>query len=80
MKLPVIKKAVETFSVEELKSAENALLEGENLPIPIDGDDEGEQLTHVLAAIFIKETMAAEGIEYNAALRKYTQRVRTSIS
>ncbi len=80
MKLPAIKKAVETYSVDELKAAENALLEGETMAIEIDGDDEGEQLTHVLAAIFIKETMVAEGVEYNAALRKYTQRVRTSIS
>lgn len=80
MKLPIIKKVVETYSIEELRVAENALLEGENLSITIEGDDEGEQLTHILAAIFIKETMASEGLEYNAALRKYSQRVRTSIS
>ena len=35
--------------------AEEALYNDLNTPTPIDGDDEGEQLTHVLAAIFIQE-------------------------
>ena len=80
MKIPTIKKVVESFSVDELHQAENALLEEQKPEIEIDGEDEGEQLTHVMAAIEIKNYMAQEEIPFNAALRKYTQRVRNSIS
>jgi hypothetical protein len=79
MKIPVIKKVVETYSIEQLAAAEEAMYEEQAPTIEIEGDDEGEQLTHILAAKFIKERMA-EGIEYNAALREYTKRVRASIS
>jgi hypothetical protein len=80
MKLPAIKKAVESYTVEELNAAEHALMEEQTPKIAIEGDDEGEQLTHVLAAAFIKEKMKNEGLDYLTALRQYTLRVRTSIS
>jgi hypothetical protein len=80
MKLPAIKKAVENYTIAELIAAEAALMEEQAPAISIEGDDEGEQLTHVLAAIFIKEKMETDGLDYLAALRQYTQRVRTSIS
>jgi hypothetical protein len=80
MKLPAIKKAVESYTVAELNAAEQALMEDQSPAIAIEGDDEGEQLTHVLAAVFIKEKMENEGLDYVSALRQYTLRVRTSIS
>ena len=80
MKLPIIKQVVEQYSLEQLQAAEEALLEEQAPAIQIDGDDEGEQLTHVMAAIFIKNLMEKEGLAYPAALRQYTARVRTSIS
>lgn len=80
MKIPVIKKAVETFSLDQLKAAEEALLDEKSPAIPIEGEDEGEQLTHTLAAIWILDEMQKQNIEFNAALRLYTQRVRSSIS
>jgi hypothetical protein len=80
MKLPVIKTVVESYSLAQLAAAENSLLNEEPLEINVEGDDEGEQLTHVLAAIAIKEAMKNEGINYAQALRQYTARVRTSIS
>lgn len=79
MKLPSIKKAVESYSIDELKVAENALYEELPLQIEIEGADEGEKLTHILAAIAIKEDMAA-GKDYTTAVRDYSKRVRTSIS
>ncbi len=48
--------------------------------IKIEGKDEGEQLTHVLAAIFILEHMAENGVDLKTALREYTLKVRNSIS
>jgi hypothetical protein len=80
MKVPSIKKAVEHHSLENLKQAEEDLLNEENLKIEIEGADEGEKLTHILAAIWIKEEMSNKNIEFKDALRAYSQRVRNSIS
>ena len=80
MKLPVIKHLVQNQSLSELEAAEAALSDEQPLAITVEGDDKGEQLTHVLAAIYIKNKMDTEGLEFNTALREYTKRVRTSIS
>lgn len=80
MKIPVIKSVVERYNLDQLRAAEAALMNEEQLPIEIEGDDEGEQLTHILAAIFIKEVMERDGVAYPVALRQYTSRVRESIN
>lgn len=80
MKIPVIRQLVEQHSVAELQAAEEALLNEETPAITIEGDDEGEQLTHTLAAIWIHDHMAAHQVEFPAALREYTKKVRVSIS
>lgn len=80
MKIPVIKKLVETVPLDTLRQAEEDLLEERPLQVEIGGDDEGEQLTHVFAAIYILEQIEQEGMEFKQALRAYTQKVRTSIS
>ncbi|GAB4328555.1 MAG: hypothetical protein OHK0038_02420 [Flammeovirgaceae bacterium] len=80
MKIPVIKHLVETFSIEDLKKAENLLSEGEKPHILIEGEDEGEQLTHAYAALWIKTKIESEGTDFKTALREYTNRVRKSIS
>ncbi len=52
----------------------------EQIPgIEVEGKDEGECLTHVLAAIYIKEKVE-QGTAFNQALRDFSQRVRKSIS
>lgn len=79
MKIPAIKKAVENYSVEELMAAEAALLEEQQPAIDIEGADEGEKLTHVLAAIFVKAEIE-KGSDLMTAVRAYSQRVRNSIS
>lgn len=80
MKIPVVKNLVENHTMDALREAEDALIEEEPLPFEVGGDDEGEKLTHILAAIFILERMKSEGIEFKAALREYTRIVRESIS
>ncbi len=80
MKIPAIKKAVEQYSLDQLRKAEADLYEEKALEIEIEGEDEGEQLTHVLAGIWIKEAMIEKGIDFKEALRSYTLRVRNSIS
>jgi hypothetical protein len=80
MQIPVIKKIADQYSIEELKKAEECLLEEAPLEIDVDGEDEGEQLTHILAAIWVKEEMEKEGINVGKAVRNYTVKVRNSIS
>ena len=80
MNINSIKQLVETYSTEQLQAAENALLNEEALAITVEGKDEGEQLTHILAAIFCQEEMAKTGININQAVRLYSQRVRGSIN
>ena len=80
MKIPVIKKLVESFSEAELIQAENDLIEGIPLTIEVEGEDEGEQLTHVIAASFILNEMKVRSLDFKDALREYTKKVRESIN
>jgi hypothetical protein len=80
MKIPSIKKLVDNYSLDELKAAEEALLEEKNPAIEVEGEDEGEKLTHVMAAQFIKQEMQEKAVDYMTALRTYSSRVRSSIS
>jgi len=79
MHIPTIKKLVEQVELSELKAAEEAILEEQTPSVEIPGTDEGEQLTHVIAAIWIKEHMEANGTKLMESLREYTQKVRKSI-
>jgi len=69
------------YSIAELELAEAALME-EHMPvIEIGGDDEGEKLTHVIAAKWILKKMKEEpDLSFSQAVREYTRKVRTSIS
>ena len=80
MKIPAIKLLVENASLQELKNAEEAICDEKPCDIEVLGDDEGEQLTHILAATYIKEQMEQEGKDFKTALREYTKKVRDSIS
>lgn len=80
MKIPAIKKLVETQNLDTLRAAEDALLDEQQPAIEVEGADEGEQLTHVFAAIWILNHMQDTGAEFPAALREYTKKVRVSIS
>lgn len=80
MKLPVIKQLVENHSLEELKKSEVAMEEGETPDIEVKGEDEGEQFTHIIAAVWVKEKMEKDGIDARSAMREYTQKVRNSIN
>jgi len=80
MKMPVIKHLVETQTLEALVAAEEALLEEQVPAFEVEGEDEGEKLTHVFAAIFILNHMQDQGTDFKTALREYTKKVRVSIS
>lgn len=80
MKIAAIKPLVEAHSIDELRKAEDAILNEAQPEIEVQGSDEGEQLTHVLAAIWIKHQMQEHDLDFTTALRQYSARVRTSIS
>lgn len=80
MKIPEIKRLVGTYSIKELEDAETAILDGRNPVIAIEGADEGEQLTHTIAAKEVLMSMEKDGLNSAQALRQYSQRVRKSIS
>jgi hypothetical protein len=80
MKVPAIKKLVENYSLAQLQDAENSILEEQKPAIEVEGDDEGEQLTHILASIYIKDKMDKHATPFTQALRDFSQRVRNSIS
>jgi hypothetical protein len=80
MKIPAIKKLVENNSLQELMTAEAAIVEEQQPAIEVEGEDEGEQLTHVLAAVWILNEMEDNGTDFKTALREYTKKVRVSIS
>lgn len=80
MNVASIKQAVESYTIDELRKAEDDLLNERPLEIEIGGEDEGEKLTHILAAIFCRHEMQHSGLNLNQAIRLYSQRVRSSIN
>lgn len=80
MNIQSIKKLVEQHDRESLELAETHLLDELAPKIEVEGADEGEQLTHVLAALWVQAYMHKHGGDVMTAIREYTKRVRTSIS
>ncbi|MCS7073457.1 MAG: hypothetical protein NZ108_03215 [Bacteroidia bacterium] len=78
MKLPVIKKLAETKTIAELQQAEEAILADTEVPFLIEGDDRGEQLTHVLSAIEVLQAVE-KGESLASAIREFAKRVRTQL-
>ncbi|MGZ5282053.1 MAG: DUF6952 family protein [Bacteroidia bacterium] len=80
MNISAIKKLVDNHDLATLQQLQNELEEEQPLSHDVEGEDEGEKLTHLLGAIWIKEQMAANGTDYKTELRNFTSRVRGSIS
>lgn len=80
MKITAIKNLVENYTLKQLMEAEAALLEEKETLMEIEGDDEGERLTHIFAAIWILNKIKDDKVEFKVALREYTKKVRESIN
>ena len=80
MNIGAIKHLVENHDDHELQQAEADILEGKDLSIQVQGEDEGEQLTHVLAALWVIQNMKESDDNLMTSIRAYTKRVRKSIS
>jgi hypothetical protein len=55
-------------------------LDEKPLNIKVEGEDEGEQLTHILGAIDVLDRVQLDNKDKSTALREFFQRVRNSIS
>jgi len=80
MQLSVVRQLVNDHDIATLQAAEAAILEGQKTEIEVEGVDEGEQLTHVMAAIWVLHEMKENNVPLNKAVRNYTVKVRNSIS
>ena len=80
MKINAVKQLVEQYDLETLRKLQDELENEQPLSVPVEGDDEGEQLTHILGAIWIKEQVAQNGTDTRVELRNFAARVRESIS
>lgn len=75
MKAGTIRKLANEYSAEALESAIEALVEGETLPITVDGEDDGERLTHVNLALRIRRR-ADSGEDLKVVFRDVMAQVR----
>ena len=80
MKINAIKDLVENHSKETIEELTRQLENGEPLSHEVGGDDEGEQLTHLLGASWIMQQIEEKGTDFKTELRNFTARVRGSIS
>lgn len=80
MQISVIKKLVSDCDLGTLQKLEEEILNGTSPHKPVDGKDEGDQLTNVSGAIWIKEQMAKNNSELKEEVRNFSKRVRNSIS
>lgn len=79
MNIASIRSLVQDVDHDTLAAAEAALLDGVAPAVPIPGIDEGEQLTHVMAALWVQSHMTESGQDVMTSIRAYTQKVRASI-
>lgn len=80
MKASAIRKLAKEFDLETLRNAEEYLLDEQDPGIPIEGEDEGDKVTNLNGAIWVKEQMEQNGTELKTEVRNFTERVRNSIS
>ena len=80
MNIADIKYLVETDSLEQLRAAENSIIEEQRPDIEVPGSNEGEQLTHLYGAIWISNEIKTKDIKLAMAVRAFSQKVRNSIA
>ena len=75
MKAGTIRKLATKHDAATLEAAAEALIEGEELAIEVDGEDDGERLTHVNLALRIRQRVDG-GEDVREAFRAVIGQVR----
>jgi len=78
MKVAAVKSCAQSFSIEEIEAAIEGVVEREELVLPIEGDNLGEKLTHLLLAQRIHARMAT-GESFKDAFRALMAEVRGTL-
>lgn len=80
MEISSIRSLVEKHTLSELREAEFAIIQEKSLKIRVEGKDQAERLSHVIAAVWILEEMASKELEFNQALCAYNKKVRDQVA
>ena len=78
MRRDAIRTLIDIQTRESLTAAKEAILRGRVLPFAVEGSDESEKLTNLLAALHVLD-MVQQGVDFDAALRQYIAQVRGTI-
>lgn len=76
MKVSAIRKLVEKQTILELKQAESDIIQEKSASIEIEGKDDAEKLSNVIAALWILEEMKSKGLDFKEAFSLYNKKVR----
>ncbi len=80
MKANAVKYLAENCQLDELLKIQDSLENELPLHRQVDGDDDGERLTHILGAIWIHEQIKTNNSDLKTEWRNFIGRVRNSIS
>jgi hypothetical protein len=75
MNVPVVRKLALSYSREQIDEAVTAFEKGRVNNLGCEGADDGEIMSNLLAAQFVRHRLD-NGMDVNAALREYGQRVK----
>ena len=75
MRREAIRTLIDIQTRESLIAAKEAILGGGLLPFAVEGSDESEKLTNLLAALHVLDGVQ-QGVDFDVALRQYIARVR----
>ena len=76
MEILSIRTLVEKYTIAQLQQAEYAIIEEKPVNIKVEGRDQAERLSNVIAACWILEEMKFRNLEFNEALSSYNKKVR----
>jgi hypothetical protein len=79
LKLDIVRRLASEHGIAKLDEAIAAYERDRTNLLGAEGADEGETLSHLLTARFVRERMS-QGMDMNAALREYAQRVKSFVS
>ena len=80
MKAAVVRDLASRYDQATLDAAGDALAEELAPPFPVEGDDDGERLTHLMLASRVRERMERDGEDLKGAFRAVMSGVRDVLS
>lgn len=79
MKIAEVKRLATTYTHAQIEDAVSAFEIERRNPLEVTGENDGEKMSHLLAASFVRKQMD-KGLDLNLAVREYSKRVRAILS